>query len=104
MIEWPAILKSSNDDELLFVATPADLQELQQGAGLQAGDMLVDSGGMSFALNSDGVASEQPQQQMTLEEVLALVRRHASVCGHCCVSKMGAPGIAQAVALVDEIE
>ncbi|MEM7259565.1 MAG: DUF4144 family protein [Pseudomonadota bacterium] len=104
MIHWPAIIKSGNDDELHYVAGAVEWQALLRQAQLQLGDTLIDSQGRRFTTNGGDLELLRYQEQLTLEQVLDLVRQHASVCGHCCVSKMGAPGIAQAVAMVGQID
>ncbi len=108
MIEWPAILKCQNDDELLFLPTEDAWLVHLNATPARSGDRLIDSRGICHVVEdaqaTDAHIDAQFPVQLSLDEVLQLVRQHASVCGHCCVSKMGAPGIAQAVALVKEID
>lgn len=104
-VSWPSIVSYQNDDELIYIESEDQwLAELAAGQ-LEAGDRLIDSAGVVFAPDKEDTsclfASSDP---MTLDGILQLVRKHASVCGHCCVSKMGAPSRVDAIQLVKEIE
>lgn len=103
-VTWPAVVKFNNTDELLYAGSIEDWQSNSEmgGASFQAGDLLIDSAGRVYNLVTG--ADYNDQQQRTLAEVIELVRQHASVCGHCCVSKLGAPSIRDALQLVDLIE
>ena len=106
-IAWPSVIKYKDTEELLFISSQQDwLTNPEIGnVRFQAGDSLIDSAGLLYPLaGSRDSALQGGSQQLLLEEVLDLVREHASVCGHCCVSKMGAPSIAAALQLVEVIE
>lgn len=106
-VTWPSVVKYENTDELLFIGSLKDwLANPEIGnVRFQAGDTLIDSTGQAYPLLGIGSAAVQgASKQFSLQEVLELVRQHASVCGHCCVSKMGAPSIAAALQLVEVIE
>lgn len=106
-VTWPSVIKYQNTEELLFVGSPQDwLANPEIGnSRFQAGDTLIDSDGRVYPLKGDrATAVQSSSQQLSLQEVLELVRQHASVCGHCCVSKMGAPSIGAALQLVEVIE
>lgn len=104
MLDWPAIVKCGDEDELLFVANRAEWVALQQSSVLQTGDVVIDSSGLGFAIDAKLRLPERVSKAFTHEQVIELVRQHAAVCGHCCVSKLGAQGIAEAVALVGNID
>ena len=104
-INWPAIIKHANDDELVYIS---DNTEWSSDTELQTvvydeDDYLLDSSGQIFTLknNSNGGVIAQPTQQIKpLLDVLGLVKAHAAQSGSCCVAKLYAPGIAEAFAIV----
>lgn len=106
-VAWPSVIKYEGAEELLFVGSERDwlLNPEIVSVQFQAGDLLIDSDGQVYSLAGKGPSALQgSSEQLSLEEVLDLVRQHASVCGHCCVSKMGAPSIGAALQLVEVIE
>lgn len=100
-VRWPAFIKYHNDDELHFLVSEASGQQLLVADALQKDDALIDSDGSRFVVSTDGEL--RLENHLSLAEVLTLARQHASVCGECCVSKMSAPDIASAVALIEHI-
>ncbi len=105
-IRYPALLQYCNDDELDVVTGADDWERrcLAQSfiAGVQSGDRLIDSQGQVFLL---GVTCGQvwlstTVKPLSLQQVLALVRLHASQQGSCCVAKIGARTIGEAIHLV----
>jgi len=102
-ILWPAIVSLKDIDELLFVGSQqqweseADFKPVR----FQPGDQLIDAAGSVFSLGENELVESDA---VTLDQVLDLVRQHASVCGQCCVSKMGAPSITDAIRMVEHIE
>ncbi len=104
-VTWPAFIRHGHCDELEFIATEAEWWSHYAEKRYLPDDRLVDSSGNSFQLNNSGAENFlNSLPPLSLDEVLDMVRSHASVCGHCCVSKMGAPDIASAVALVGDID
>ena len=103
-VKWPAFIKCGHCDELSYVASASQWQMHYQSGKYLPDDVLVDSSGLQLSLSSAGDATLPEPRQLALSDVLEIVRAHASVCGHCCVSKMGAPDIASAVELVGGIE
>lgn len=69
------------------------------------GDELIDSAGDVYSLaGADSGTLQHTGVTLSADAVLELVKQHASVCGHCCVSKMGASSRAEAIQLVQHIE
>ena len=102
-IQWPAIVSLKGVDELLFVGS-LNLWESDaefNPARFQPGDRLIDTSGGVYSL---GGLKPIADNVLSHEQVLELVRQHASVCGQCCVSKMGAPSIRDAIQMVQHIE
>ena len=106
-VAWPSVIKYEDADELLFIGSQQDwLSNPEIGnVRFQGGDVLIDSEGVVYPLAGGRAAALQGSSHcLSLDEALDLVRQHASVCGHCCVSKMGAPSIRAALQLVAVIE
>ncbi len=99
-VKWPAFIKPGHCDELEYVASAEQWQAHYVSGKYLPDDKLIDSAGRCFSIGT----SDADFVLLSLEELLELVRLHASVCGHCCVSKMGAPDVAAAVELVGGIE
>ncbi len=104
---WPAVVKCRDDDELTYVdslqqwSTDPDCAMKQ----FQVNDILIDSQGAVYTLvQVDSTGLQEKVDRLSLDQVLELVKQHASVCGQCCVSKMGAPSIAAAIQMVRYIE
>lgn len=104
MIYWPAIIQYAGQAELAYMpdraAWDGNLHLLTHA--WQAADRLVDSYGAIHALMKAGNITElQPTgKTMKLDELLYLVRAHAAQAGLCCIAKLSAPSIAEAVRLV----
>lgn len=105
---WPAIIKYPDDAELHYVNSQA---EWNSDAGLHAfnydeADYLIDSVGNTFTLTrriNNVVQPELTNAPKPLEEILGLVKGHASQMGSCCVSKLYAPSISEAFKIVESL-
>lgn len=104
MIHWPAILCFNGDADLVYIPDQAAWEGAPhlQGQSFHPEDRLIDSSGNSFILaRIDGKVIPQPTRiTIGLDEVLDLVRRHAAQDGACCVAKLSAASIAEAIAMV----
>ena len=108
LLIWPAIIKYPDDAELLYVNSQA---EWNSDVGLHAfnfdeSDSLIDSVGNTFTLTQRSNNIVQPEltnAPITLEEILGLVKGHASQLGSCCVSKLYAPSIEEAFKIVKSL-
>lgn len=103
MIHWPAIIKLSGVDELIFIPTHASLQTHAHLRDIRFhhDDHLYDSAGQEFLINP--MKPEEPiptGRHITLEKAVQLVRLHATQDGACCIAKLNANSIADAIALV----
>ena len=105
---WPAIIKYPDDTELLYIHNQA---EWNSDTGLHSFnydemDYLIDSAGKIFNLTkrlNNIVQPELTTNTKELEEVLGLVKEHASQMGSCCVSKLYAPSISEAFKIVKSL-
>ena len=108
MVDWPVILKHANDPELDYFE---DLEKLrtsieQFGVGSFEDDYLIDSGGKVYALDTNDagkVVLKDLDRLKTLEQVLGLVKAHAAQAEFCCVAKLWAPTIREALAIVPSV-
>jgi len=104
-VDWPCILKHSDDAELVFVS---DQAEWDNHADLYCfeydeSDCLIDSSGTIHTLTNhinQYVKPEASGNSMSLGEVLGLVKAHAAQKGSCCVAKLYAPTISDAFKIV----
>ncbi len=102
-VQWPAILKLHGADELIHIQTHgAWISGLHlQVTHLTGDDYLIDSSGQRFDLpqtrngnfNANG-------DRLSLQQVIQLVRMHAAQDGACCVSKLHANSIEEAIGMI----
>lgn len=105
MMLWPAFIQFHGDDELHFIGSQHAWEQDTQlsQAPFHPDDRLVDAEGRLFSLQRDveGHVSCAPiNGRLSLDEVLQLVRRHAAQDGACCVAKLSADSIADAIAML----
>jgi len=108
-IDWPAIVAHADAAELLYVHDrsawdgDADLH----AADYHASDCLIDASGRVFALTRRQAARVVPEATgaaRSLHQVLGLVKAHAAQAGSCCVAKLYAPSIREALAIVKSLD
>ena len=105
MVNWPAIIKHSDDPELIYVR---DQTEWENDIDLHyfeydAPDFLLDSDGKIYTLKDKDGCYIKPQPNgdiKSLQEILGLVKAHAAQQGSCCVAKLYAPSILEAFKIV----
>jgi len=115
-IQWPAILIQEDQAELIYLGSERDWR-LQAQSHIDAGSHLLDISGVTHQLSLAHPSEPPiPQQQdkhpswriadepLSLQRVLALVRQHASVSGHCCTAKLGAESMEQIFEIMKYIE
>lgn len=109
MINWPAIIKFSDDPELSYVSNQA---QWESDADLHAArydesDCLIDANGNVYSLTTatNGCVKPQPDGVgMSLEDILGLIKAHAAQNGSCCVAKLYAPTINDAFRMLAAID
>ncbi|QSA96554.1 hypothetical protein JWZ97_15220 [Methylococcus sp. EFPC2] len=109
MVSWPAIIKYVNDDELTFINSPEEINSHPDLHDIRfnPGDVLIDAAGKVHALrNALGhiEIAQESEVALTLDFVVELVRKHASICGECCISKISATTIAEAIHLINDMQ
>jgi hypothetical protein len=107
MINWPAFLKYDNDDELLYLPDQSSWQQesAQIAFDPQSSDRLVDVTGQVFALRlkDNSVELQSLGENMSLEDVLGLIKAHEAQKGSCCVAKLYAPTLTDAFRMLAAI-
>ena len=106
-VQWPAIIHCEGDDELTFVA---DQQSWLSDEDLSSvyydqADRLIDSEGQLFALTDqvDGVIRPLSlHNNLQISELAELLRKHFSVTGACCLSKIQPDSIASCMAILQD--
>jgi protein structure with unknown function len=105
MIHWPAILHMHQQAELIYLADQAQSQSYIESQRFiaHAQDRLIDSAGQLYSLSAAN-GWNATAQQLSLAELLNLIREHAAALDICCVAKLAAPTIPQALALVASLQ
>jgi hypothetical protein len=101
-VAWPGIIKYSGDAELVYVAsrTRWESDSALRCDHYHRDDRLIDTTGASFrltALRDGGVMPESTGEILSLEAVVMLLKEHAAQSGACCVAKLGASSVAEAI-------
>ena len=105
MVNWPAVIKFSGDAELIYVADQAEWENDPDlySADYSEADYLVDSAGDVYRLTIKADKRVKPEwtgEARALLQMLGLVKAHAAQSGCCCVSKLHAPSIREALEIV----
>jgi len=110
LVYWPAIIKHAGDAELDYIE---DGFAWEADSGLSTfnydeSDCLIDVTGAVYTLVRrdirDRVVPEASGEIKSLEQVLGLVKAHAAQADSCCVAKLFAPTIADALAMVKALD
>jgi hypothetical protein len=109
MVNWPGIIKHSDDDELVYVVGQSewDNDEDLHYTEYDESDYLIDSSGNIYTLTKRSNKCVQPEangDSMSLKDILGLVKAHAAQKGSCCVSKLYAPTISDAFKIVESLD
>ncbi|MCW9047111.1 MAG: DUF4144 domain-containing protein [Gammaproteobacteria bacterium] len=109
MINWPAVIKHSDDAELIHVRgqaqwdDDADLNSFDYNEA----DYLIDSSGYAFDITNKVEGIVRPRASglvIDLKSILGLVKAHAAQSGSCCVAKLYAPTIEEAYKIVESLD
>lgn len=102
-IHWPAILQFAGEAELAYLGDKTQLQaHLDQSGYSHPQDRLIDSNGAIFELI--GASTRPTHQHVNLAELLEIIRAHAAQQRQCCIAKLAAPTIAEAIRLVESLD
>ena len=108
-VNWPGVVLHDGDPELVYVAGLADWERDAgtPAAGYAASDCLIDASGSVFTLTAQTgqrIVLQPRGDSKSLVEMLGLVKAHAAQAGSCCVAKLYAPTIADALAIVAALQ
>jgi len=109
MVKWPAVLKYSGEDELVFIADEAvwkgdsDLHFY----GYSASDCLIDAEGNRYSLKQTQKQKEvecvTTGKRLSLQEFEALVKAHLVALDQCCVEKIQLTSFSQGLKFVQQV-
>lgn len=94
--QWPALIRHHGDAELEYIPDAEAFHTWQHSIPTPA--TLIDATGQAFELSAKKELLSA--SKLPLEEILALIRAHAALEGVCCTTKLGAPDIPSAMALL----
>lgn len=109
MINWPAIIKHADDEELIYIGNKnewdgdTDIHSFEY----HESDYLIDSSGEIYSLSSSQNSYVKPEprgESISLQKLLGLVKAHAAQQGSCCVAKLYAPTIKDALKIVESLK
>jgi hypothetical protein len=108
LISWPAVIKYSGDDELLFIKDESVwLSESLCAYAYNEDDLLIDSNGLLFSIDYDEknnkVVLNTRQQLVAIEKFEEWIRNHTAVLNQCCSSKLTLPSIKQGFLLLGQL-
>ena len=122
-IYWPAVVKLTQNDELLYLATKRDWLELAclYQHHFSENDTLIDSSGATYQIVNDSLHQlDRPkedqllvagfpglalkQEPISLTEFIQLVRAHAQAVGQCCSAKLAFSTLAQGIDMVKYLD
>ena len=101
LITWPAFIQYEGDAELVYLENLQALQRFIEDTHtrIEDTDRLIDGSGEVFSFDLE----KKPMalgQQLQLDQVLGMIKAHLTEQGSCCVAKLFAPSIPQAIDLV----
>ncbi|AIY64240.1 DUF4144 family protein [Pseudoalteromonas piratica] len=97
-LHYPVIIHYYGDDELEYVASAQQLQDLS--ASFVCDDALIDSQGLRYKCLSNG-RFDAPQS-FELTEFEQLLQKHAFALANCCITKMRITNFAEGITFVKE--
>lgn len=108
MLNWPVVVCSAGDTELVFYESMAEWEAEYPFISMAYNerDCVIDSSGRVYALDEDNAGKIAPvltDEQKSVEQVLGLVKAHAAQAGSCCVAKLWAPTITEAFYIVKSL-
>jgi len=104
-INWPAVIRHGEDPELTYIPDQAAWLEFSSHENAGEDDAVIDSTGHQYRIMNGGSDCRlQTPETIMLNELLGLVKAHAAARGSCCVAKLYAPTIQEAMKIVASLE
>ncbi|MEH0671243.1 DUF4144 family protein [Vibrio owensii] len=105
MITWPCLLKLDGDDELVYLASPEQLNAECQALIWGQDDIVIDTQGHCFALkagSNNTVELGLLPQTLNVQQVTELIQKHEFAQAQRCIIKIHFTSVQQAIeALAD---
>ncbi|MHA2859912.1 DUF4144 family protein [Vibrio harveyi] len=105
MITWPCLLKLDGDDELVYLASPKQLNAECQALIWGQDDIVIDTQGHCFALKTSAnntVELGLLPQTLNVQQVTELIQKHEFSKAQRCIIKIHFVSVRQAIeALAD---
>lgn len=101
-VEYPAILRFTDDDELIYIVNQAQLLHELQNSYQAEPPQLIDHTGRQFTLNT---LPAKPlachySARISLHQLNLLLRKHLLARQQCCVAKIKITSLTQAFELI----
>jgi hypothetical protein len=108
MINWPAVINCEGDDELTYIDSEEEWKRSSSSYlyNHTGSSYLIDSNGVIFSLSSNesgAITASNTGDTISLEDLIRLVRIHASTVNRCCIEKISFRKIADGVKLIDSM-
>ncbi len=103
MVNWPAVIKYSGEDELLFIKSGSrwtsdnDLNTYPY----HCDDVLLDSSGVLFSLDDSCLHSLQ--KILPMNEFESWIKNHMVILNQCCSSKLSFDKYSDGLLLVEQL-
>ena len=105
MITWPCLLKLDGEDELVYLASPKQLNAECQALIWGQDDIVIDTQGHCFALKTSAnntVELDLLPQTLSVQHVTELIQKHEFAQAQRCIIKIHFVSVQQAIeALAD---
>jgi len=103
MVNWPAIIKYSGEDELLFIES--NIHWVSDN-GLTAypyhcDDVLLDSSGALFSINNN--CFKPLKKTLPLDEFELWIKNHMVILNQCCSSKLSVAKYSDGLLLLEQL-
>lgn len=103
MVNWPAIIKYSSEDELLFIesnihwVSDNDLTAYPY----HCDDVLLDSSGALFSINNN--CFKPLKKTLPLDEFELWIKNHMVILNQCCSSKLSVAKYSDGLLLLEQL-
>lgn len=100
MILWPCLFKLEGDDELIFLASEAELTKELEALIASSEDIVIDSVGQVFKIEEDSCRSVSfiaERNALTLEDITELIQAHEFSLAQVCLTKIQFNSISEAI-------
>ena len=104
-MKWPAIVRFDNSDELDAIENERAWEEYAKHIGGNC--QLITSDGTVYSVVADSnsyISLKSSDSSLSVDNAVALARRHMAAQAHCCVSKFNASTVEEVIAAIILLE